>query len=91
MYNNNGGWPIEGTIVVGAICQLTAALCLRGLIELSLRSILVHCEDNSGRWFEDPLHDKVKPFHNIQPREELSPGDRRVYNQEKTSPEQIQR
>ncbi len=30
-------------------------------------------------------------FHNIQPREELSPGDRRVYNQEKTSPEQIQR
>ncbi len=30
-------------------------------------------------------------FHNIQPREEHSPGDRRVYNQEKTSPEQIQR
>ncbi len=30
-------------------------------------------------------------FHNIQPREELSPGDRRVYNQEKTSPEQTQR
>jgi len=26
-------------------------------------------------------------FHNIQPREEHSPGDRRVYNQEKTSPE----
>ncbi len=32
-----------------------------------------------------------KPFHNIQPREEHSSGDRRVYNQEKTSPEQIQR
>ncbi len=30
-------------------------------------------------------------FHNIQPREEHSPGDRRVYNQEKTSPEQTQR
>ncbi len=34
---------------------------------------------------------KEKPFHNIQPREEHSPGDRRVYNQEKTSPEQTQR
>ncbi len=32
-----------------------------------------------------------KPFHNIQPREEYSPGARRVYNQEKTSPEQTQR
>ncbi len=30
-------------------------------------------------------------FHNIQPREELSPGGRRVYKQQKTSPEQIQR
>ncbi len=30
-------------------------------------------------------------FHNIQPREERPPGGRRVYNQEKTSPEQTQR
>ncbi len=52
-------------------------------------------EDNSGGWSEDPLHGEEKPFHNIQPREEHSPGGRRVavkvYNQEKTSPEQIQR
>ncbi len=52
-------------------------------------------EDNSGGWSEDPLHGKEKPFHNIQPREEHSPGGRRVtvkvYNQEKTSPVQIQR
>ncbi len=37
---------------------------------------------------EDPLHVKEKPFHNIQPREEHSPGGRcvtvKVYNQEKT-------
>ncbi len=36
-----------------------------------------------------------KTFHNIQPSEEHSPGGRRVtvnvYNQEKTSREQIQR
>ncbi len=52
-------------------------------------------EDNSGGWLENPLHGKEKPFHNIQPREEHSPGGRRVtvnvYNQEKTSPELIQR
>ncbi len=48
-------------------------------------------EDNSGGWSEDPLHGEEKPIHNIQPREEHSPGGRRVYNQEKTSPEQIQR
>ncbi len=52
-------------------------------------------EDNSGGWSEDPLHGKKKLFHNIQPREEHSPGGRRVtvkvYNPEKTSPEQIQR
>ncbi len=51
-------------------------------------------EDNSDGWLEDPLH-KKKPFHNIQPREEHSPGGRcvtvKVYNQEKTSLEQIQR
>ncbi len=45
-------------------------------------------EDNSGGWSEDPLHGKEKPFHNIQPSEEHSPGGRRVtvkvYNQEKT-------
>ncbi len=44
---------------------------------------------------EDPLHGKEKPFHNIQPSEEHSPGGRRatvkVYNQDKTSREQIQR
>ncbi len=52
-------------------------------------------EDNSGGWSEDPLHGKEKPFHNIQPREEPSPGGKcvtvNVYNQQKTSPEQIQR
>ncbi len=52
-------------------------------------------EDNSGGRSENPLHGKVKPFHNIQPSEEHSPGGRRVtvkvYNQEKTSREQIQR
>ncbi len=52
-------------------------------------------EDNSGGWLENPLHGKEKPFHNIQPREEHPPGGRRVtvkvYNQEKTSLEQIQR
>ncbi len=51
--------------------------------------------DNSGGWSDDLLHGKEKLFHNIQPREEHSPGGRRVtvkvYNQEKTSPEQIQR
>ncbi len=26
-------------------------------------------EDNSGEWLENPLHDKEKPFHNIQPRD----------------------
>ncbi len=45
-------------------------------------------EDNSGGWSEDPLHGKEKPFHNIQPSEEHSPGGRcvtvKVYNQEKT-------
>ncbi len=52
-------------------------------------------EDNSGRWSEDPLHGQEKPFHNIQSKEEHSPGGRRatvnVYNQEKISWEQIQR
>ncbi len=52
-------------------------------------------EDNSGGWSEDPLHDKENPFYNIQPREEYCPGGRyvtvKIYNQEKTSPEQIQR
>ncbi len=44
---------------------------------------------------DDRRNGKEKPFHNIQPREEHSPGGRRftvkVYNQEKASPEQIQR
>ncbi len=46
-------------------------------------------EDNSGGRSENPLH----PFYNIQPSEEHSPGDTcvKVYNQEKTSREQIQR
>ncbi len=35
-------------------------------------------ENNSGGWSEDPLHGKEKPFHNIQPSEEYSPGGRRV-------------
>ncbi len=39
----------------------------------------------------DPLHGKEKPFHNIQPSEEHSPGGRcvsvKVYNQEKISPQ----
>ncbi len=52
-------------------------------------------EENSGGWSEVPLHGKEKPLHNIQPREEYSSGGRRVtvkvYNQEKTSAEQIQR
>ncbi len=48
-------------------------------------------KDNSGGWSENPLHGEEKPLHNIQPREEHSPGGRRVYNQEKTSPEQTQR
>ncbi len=52
-------------------------------------------EDNIGGWSEDPLHGKEKPFHNIQPREEHSPGGRqvtgKVYSEEKTSREQIQR
>ncbi len=52
-------------------------------------------EDNSGGWLQNPLHGKEKPFHNIQPSEEHSPGGSRVavnvYNQEKTSREQIQR
>ncbi len=52
-------------------------------------------EDNSGGWSENPLHGKEKPFHNIHPSEEHSPGGKRVtvkvYNQEKTSREQIQR
>ncbi len=52
-------------------------------------------EDNSGGWLENPLHRKEKPFHNIQPSEEHSPGGRcvtvKVYNQEKISPEQIKR
>ncbi len=51
-------------------------------------------EDNSGGWSEGPLRGKEKPFHNIQPREEHSPGGRhgtaKVYNQEKTSQEQVQ-
>ncbi len=50
-------------------------------------------EDNSG-WWSDPLHGEEKPFHNIQPSGEHSPGGRhvtvKVYNQEKTSQEQIQ-
>ncbi len=52
-------------------------------------------EDNCGGWSKDPLHGKENPFHNIQPKEERSPGGRhatvKVYNQEKTSQEQIQR
>ncbi len=52
-------------------------------------------EDNSGGWSENPLHGKEKPFRNIQPSEQHSPGGRHVtvniYNQEKTSQEQIQR
>ncbi len=50
-------------------------------------------KDNSGRWLENPLHDKEKPFHNIQPREEHSPGGSgvtvKVYSQEKISREKI--
>ncbi len=44
-------------------------------------------------WLEDPLYGKEKPFHKIQPREEHSPLGTviKVYNQEKTSQEQIQR
>ncbi len=46
-------------------------------------------KDNSGGWSENPLQGKEKPFHNIQPSEERSPGGRhvnvKVYNQEKTS------
>ncbi len=52
-------------------------------------------EDNSGGWSENPVRGEEKPFYNIQPRDKHSPGGRRVtfkvYNQEKTSPEQIQR
>ncbi len=52
-------------------------------------------ENNSGEWSENLLHGKEQPFHNIQPREVHSPGGKRVtvkvYNQEKTSREQIQR
>ncbi len=52
-------------------------------------------EDNSGGWTEDPLHGKEKPFHNSQPSEEHFPGGRcvtvKVYYQEKTSWEQMQR
>ncbi len=35
-------------------------------------------KDNSSVWSENPLHGKEKPVHNIQPREERSPGGRRV-------------
>ncbi len=49
---------------------------------------LMSTEENSGGWSEDPLHGKEEPVHNIQPRQEHSPGGRcvtvRVYNQEKT-------
>ncbi len=55
----------------------------------------MYSEDSSSGWSEDSLHGKEKPFHNIQPREENTPGGRRaivkVYNQEKTLREQMQR
>lgn len=51
-------------------------------------------EDKGDGWSQDPLYGKEKPIHNIQTSKGHSPGGGRVivkvYNQEKTSREQIQ-
>ncbi len=48
-------------------------------------------EENSGGWSEHPLHGKEKPFHNIQPSEEHSPGGRHCHCQSLQSREDFMR
>ncbi len=58
---------------------------------LSRRQMCLQSREDFTRANTEVMIGGSSLFHNIQPREELSPGGRRVYNQEKTSPEQIQR
>ncbi len=59
--------------------------------ELSRRQTCLQSREDFTRANTEVMIGGSSLFHNIQPREEHPPGDRRVYNQEKTSPEQIQR